>query len=61
MKLVESTPFSDFIRNATNEQKEAVYSEVMAKATERQNALTDGRKKALTELTKLSQELGLYE
>jgi hypothetical protein len=54
MKLVESTPFSDFIRNATNEQKEAVYSEVMAKATERQL-------EAFKELRKLSQELGLYE
>lgn len=34
--------FSDFIRNATPEEKEAVYMEVMKKATERQNAVTDG-------------------
>jgi hypothetical protein len=32
--------FSDFIRNATPEEKEAVYMDVMKKATERQNAVT---------------------
>ena len=37
MKLAESTPLSDFIRNATPAEKEAVYRVVLDKATERQN------------------------
>lgn len=32
--------FSDFIRNASPEEKEKVYTEVMQKATERQNAVS---------------------
>ena len=39
--LVRAT-FSDFIRNATPEEKERVYAEVMDKATERQNAAQQG-------------------
>ncbi|WP_322629115.1 hypothetical protein [Halothiobacillus sp.] len=33
---VESTPFSDFIRNASSEQKKRVYAGVLKEATERQ-------------------------
>jgi hypothetical protein len=35
-KTVKSTPFSDFIRNASSSKKKRVYSDVMKKATERQ-------------------------
>lgn len=38
-KTVASTPFSDFIRNASARTKKRVYDEVLRKATERQNAL----------------------
>lgn len=38
-KRVESTPFSDFIRNAKAAEKKRVYTVVLEKATERQNAL----------------------
>ena len=41
-KPVVSTKFSDFIRNATSEQKKRIYTEVLKKATERQNALVSG-------------------
>ena len=34
---VHSTPFSDFIRNASSEKKKKVYKQVLIKATERQN------------------------
>jgi hypothetical protein len=33
---VESTPFSDFIRNASSEQKKRVYAGVLKEVTERQ-------------------------
>ena len=36
MKLAESTPFSDFIRNATPAEKEAVYAKVLDASTLRQ-------------------------
>lgn len=35
-KKVASTPFSDFIRNASLAEKEKVYKVVLQKATERQ-------------------------
>lgn len=38
-KPLASTAFSDFIRNASSAEKKKVYSEVMKKATERQNAV----------------------
>jgi len=41
-KTVVSTRFSEFIRNATSEQKKRVYTEVLKKATERQNAVVSG-------------------
>ena len=41
-KPAVSTRFSDFIRNASSDEKRRVYAEVMKKATERQNALTVG-------------------
>jgi hypothetical protein len=37
-----SSKLSEFIRNATPEEKERVYTEVMTKATERQNAIAGG-------------------
>lgn len=40
-KPVVSTQFSEFIRNASSEQKKRVYTEVLKKATERQNALVN--------------------
>ena len=39
---VVSTRFSEFIRNASSEQKKRVYTEVLKKATERQNAVVSG-------------------
>lgn len=36
-KLAASTPFSEFIRNAKSSEKKRVYSDVLIKATERQN------------------------
>jgi hypothetical protein len=38
-KLAASTPFSDFIRNASSAEKKRVYAEVLKRATEQQNAL----------------------
>ncbi len=38
-QLAASTPFSDFIRNASSAEKKKVYTEVLKKATERQNAV----------------------
>ncbi len=35
-KEKKSTPFSEFIRNASSKEKKRVYSEVMEKATARQ-------------------------
>lgn len=37
VKPVRSTPFSEFIRNASSAEKKRVYTVVMRKATERQN------------------------
>jgi hypothetical protein len=39
LKLVASTPFSDFIRNASSAEKKRVYTKVMKKASERRNRL----------------------
>ena len=36
-KIVESTPFSEFIRNASSREKKRVYKQVLKKASERQN------------------------
>lgn len=36
-KPMRSTPFSEFIRNASSAEKKRVYTEVLRKATERQN------------------------
>lgn len=35
-KEKKSTPFSEFIRNASSKDKKRVYSDVMKKATDRQ-------------------------
>lgn len=35
-KKVASTPFSDFIRNASSGEKKRVYADVLEKATQRQ-------------------------
>ena len=35
-KIAKSTPFSDFIRNASSKEKKRVYTRVLKKATERQ-------------------------
>ncbi|MDX1366501.1 hypothetical protein [Pseudomonas sp.] len=37
VKTVPSTPFADFIRNASSGEKKRVYERVLKKATERQN------------------------
>jgi hypothetical protein len=44
---LESTPFSEFIRNASSAEKKKVYMEVLRKATERQNAILTQLKKEL--------------
>lgn len=36
-KAVESTPFSEFIRNASSREKKRVYKLVLEKASESQN------------------------
>jgi hypothetical protein len=46
-KPIVSTRFSEFIRNATSEQKKRVYSKVLKKATERQNALVNSSASSL--------------
>jgi hypothetical protein len=38
-QVVESTPFSDFIRNASSAEKKRVYDRVLKAASERQNEL----------------------
>jgi len=38
-KKAASTPFSEFIRNASSAEKKRVYERVLKKATERQNRL----------------------
>lgn len=40
-RVVATTAFSDFIRNASAGDKKRVYEEVLANATKRQNALVD--------------------
>ncbi len=39
IKMTTSTPFSEFIRNASSAEKKRVYERVLKKATERQNRL----------------------
>jgi hypothetical protein len=36
---VSSTPFSEFIRSASSEEKKKVYSKVMKRASEQQNEI----------------------
>ena len=55
MKLIESTPFSEFIRNATPAEKEVVYAKVLDASTVRQ--LTDIRR---AEAEKLKRDHGLH-
>lgn len=49
-KPLASTAFSDFIRNASSAEKKKVYSEVMKKASERQNAVLATAKQKAAEL-----------
>lgn len=44
--LVESTPFSDFIRNASSAERKRVYGRVLKRASERQNRLVEEASKA---------------
>lgn len=37
-----SSPFSEFIRTASSQEKKRVYGEVLKKATERQNQVVAG-------------------
>ena len=37
LETIESTRFSEFIRNASSREKKRVYSDVLKKATEMQN------------------------
>lgn len=37
-----SSPFSEFIRTASSQEKKRVYGEVLKKATERQNQVAAG-------------------
>ena len=39
IKTTTSTPFSEFIRNASSAEKKRVYERVLKKATKRQNRL----------------------
>jgi len=48
-KPLASTAFSDFIRNASSAEKKKVYTEVMKKASERQNAVLASHKPSSTE------------
>ncbi|MFJ3470619.1 hypothetical protein [Pseudomonas sp. NPDC090201] len=45
LNTVKSTPISDFVRNATSEEKERVYQEVMKKAWERQDRIIEQARK----------------
>lgn len=47
--VLASTAFSDFIRNASSAEKKKVYTEVMKKASERQNAVLASAKRASAE------------
>lgn len=44
--VAESTPFSDFIRNASSAEKKRVYDRVLKAASERQNQLMEQAAKA---------------
>jgi hypothetical protein len=44
-----SSPFSDFIRNASAAKKKKIYTEVMKKATERQNETARKARASLAE------------
>jgi hypothetical protein len=44
-KIRESTPFSDFIRKASAEEKKKVYSAVLKQAAEQQRAVIERAKK----------------
>lgn len=48
-KPLASTAFSDFIRNASSAEKKKVYTEVMKKASERQNAVLASHKPSSAE------------
>lgn len=48
-KPLASTAFSDFIRNASSAEKKKVYTEVMKKAAERQNAVLSAGKRLSSE------------
>lgn len=48
---VASTPFAEFVRNASSAEKKRVYSVVLQKATERQQRVLDEAKR-----TRLSRE-----
>jgi len=46
-KVIGSTKFSEFIREASSEEKKRVYTEVLKKATERQRAtMSDAARRA---------------
>jgi hypothetical protein len=47
-KAVASTPFSEFIRNASSEKKKKVYTVVLQKATERQVAILTPKERTST-------------
>jgi hypothetical protein len=44
--VVESTPFADFIRNASSAERKRVYGRVLKKASERQNRVVEEAEKA---------------
>lgn len=46
-KPVESSAFSEFIRNASSREKKRVYATVLKKATEKQNAIIE-KSRAIT-------------
>lgn len=48
-RKAKSTSFSDFIRNASSSEKKRVYTEVLKRATDRQNALRTSHSKKLAE------------
>jgi len=43
--VVESTPFSDFIRNASSAERKRVYGRVLKLASERQNRIIEEAEK----------------
>lgn len=48
-KAVASTPFSEFIRNASSEKKKKVYTVVLKKATERQLSIVLSKDRSSSE------------